>query len=251
MWFNWQLATSRRINFEAEANVWPANRINGLPLSFSSRSSGKCRNAWVGIEDNTLWLRSNSTKLVRPAKAVGSICRRAQRCKITRCKWVSPSRRNSLATNCESGLPLKSSTCIRSKSVYDFSTNFYYCFLSFSLFGSLKKMITWIVLSNPLDGTSVQPAWWQETLSFPPFHLQTQGLRQVLLCSTVVHLIEPTHPAKTTKKTASFLIPHGNLIFRASFDSSMTFLSNKSKEKTSEKYLINVSSGYYWTHTHT
>jgi hypothetical protein len=53
-----------------------------------------------------------------------------------------------------------------------------------------------MVLSNPLDGISVQPAWWQETLSFPPFHLQTHGLRQVLAGSVRVVADAVVGPAR-------------------------------------------------------
>ena len=211
MWFSWQLAISRRTNLVAKTKGWPASRINGFPLSLSSRNSGTCWNAWAGMEDMALWLRSSSTRLVSPAKAVASMCRREQRCRITRCKWVRPSLRNWLTPSCVRGLPLKSNT-------YTFQKETTALISAIAKWRPSGFTQTWTVPSSPLDGTWVKPAWWQATLSFPPFHLQTHGLRQLLPVSAdpstdMMAIQQPANKMETS-------LLQRNIIF----DSGMSFL---------------------------
>ncbi len=69
---------------------------------------------------------------------------------------------------------------------------------------SYWHFVTWTEVSNPVAGTAVRPAWWQVTLSFPPFHLQMQcfrhwvdpaGVRGVV-AAVVITLADPTSAAK-------------------------------------------------------
>jgi len=169
-WPTWELATSSRMSWDTAASALLVSRISGLPFSFNSRSCGMCSKAALGTEGSMLWLRSSSTRLVRPMNALRSISRIEQRCRTMRWRCSNRSRWNRCPPSCTSGLPLMSNT--------------------------------WTVESAGKAGISVSPIWGHSTLSLPLRHLHSHLLGHDDAADAAADAVTSVSAVNTTTVTA-------------------------------------------------